>query len=363
MNNRIDRWLVFSTVMLLALSGLMVFSTTAMLSRETFGTSYGFVRLHLLHILLGTVTLLICYRLNPRVLQKLSVPLMVVIMTLLCLVLIPQIGHQAGGARRWLVLGAFRAQPGELAKVVLILYIASYIGRHRAEMTRFSKGVFIPMVIIGLASILLLLEPDFGSTVIVVSVVFSQLLTASRLSHLVMVGLTAVSGLLLLAITSPYRLRRLESFMDPFKDPSSSGYQLIQSLIAVGSGGVSGAGLGAGKQKLFYLPAAHTDFIFAVIAEELGMLGAIAVIALFLVVALRGLMHAKRLYRDPFLCSLAVGFTLLIVLPAFLNMGVVLGMFPTKGLVLPLVAYGGTAMIVHLGAMGVLLRLSTMETQ
>jgi cell division protein FtsW len=156
-------------------------------------------------------------------------------------------------------------------------------------------------------------------------------------------------------------MRRLSAFLNPFDDPASTGYQLIQSLIAVGSGGVSGVGLGAGKQKLFYLPAAHTDFIYAVIAEELGLLGALAVLLVFVVILYRGALIARRLVEHPFHCALAVGCTLLIVIPAFLNIGVVTGILPTKGMVLPLVAYGGTAMIVHLSAMGILIRLSRVD--
>jgi cell division protein FtsW len=228
-------------------------------------------------------------------------------------------------------------------------------------MGEFLTGVLIPFLIVATAGGLLLLQPDFGTTVILMSVVFFQLFTVARLRHLIAIGLAGVVALGVMAVSSPYRFRRLESFLDPFKDASATGYQLIQSLIAVGSGGLFGQGLGASKQKLFYLPASHTDFIFAVIVEELGLVGALFVVGLFVLIAVRGLRVARRLSADGFLSSLALGCTLIIVLPALLNMGVVLGLFPTKGLVLPLVAYGGTAMIVHLAAYGILLRLSRMD--
>jgi cell division protein FtsW len=280
---------------------------------------------------------------------------------LLLITLIPGIGHVAGGARRWLILGPLRIQPGEIAKLCTVIYFASYIDRHQDKMRTFVGGVLIPLLVLSLFASLLLLEPDFGSTVVILSVVFCQLFLVCRLRHMAGVGLALVSALSVLVIFSPYRMKRFISFLDPFNNAASSGYQLIQSLIAVGSGGVSGTGLGSGKQKLYYLPAAHTDFIFAVIAEELGIMGALFVLGLFLVILVRGLGIARRLQDKPYLASLALGCTLLMVVPALLNMGVVLGLLPTKGMVLPLVAYGGTAMIVHLAALGILLRLSRLE--
>ncbi len=358
MNRRIDTWLIVPVVILLALGLLMVFSTTAISHDTSEGHATALLVRHILHMALGLLALICCYSLDPRLLYKISIPLMLFTFILLVAVLVPGIGHDAGGARRWLSIGPLRIQPGEIAKFVFILYLASYIDRHKQQMSGFLHGAVIPFFVVAAAGSLLLLEPDFGSTVILMSVVFFQLLTASRLSHLLGLGICGLVMLGTLAVTSPYRMRRITVFLDPFRDPSASGYQLIQSLIAVGSGGVAGQGLGAGKQKLFYLPAAHTDFIYAVIAEELGFIGALAVLVLFLIIAYRGVQIAKRLSVEPFLSSLALGVTLIIVLPALLNMGVVIGLFPTKGLVLPLVAYGGTAMIVHLAAFGVLLRLS-----
>ena len=282
-------------------------------------------------------------------------------MFLLAIVLIPHVGHTSGGAQRWLLLGPMRVQPGELCKLAVLFYFSTYIGRQHQKMLRFLPGVAIPFLILGVYALLLLLEPDFGSTVVIVLVVLGQLFCFARISHLITVGLSASAGLVALVAISPYRLQRFLAFLDPFNDPSRSGYQLIQSLIAVGSGGTFGVGLGAGKQKLGYLPAAHTDFIYAVIAEELGLLGALAVLALYLLIFFRGLAISSRLTANPFLSSLALGCTLLTVIPALLNIAVVVGMLPTKGLVLPLVAYGGTAMIVHLSAVGMLVKLSSLE--
>lgn len=357
----VDRLLLLSTLALLALSILMVYSATAVVSQEQFGDATVLLRAHILHIFVGIGGFVFFTVCDPDRLRRLAIPLLFIGYAMLLLLLIPGVGHLAGGAQRWFALGPLRFQPGELVKLIFVIYFASYISRHNQQMLRFVPGTFVPCLLLMLAAGLLLLQPDFGSTVILLSVVFCQLLLASRLLHLAGVGLAGGCVLALLVFISPYRMQRVLSFLDPFSHPSSSGYQLIQSLIAVGSGGTTGAGLGAGKQKLFYLPAAHTDFIYAVIAEELGLAGGLAVLGVFLVIAYRGLSIAHRLSEDFFLSSLALGCTLLIVLPALLNMGVVLGLLPTKGMVLPLVAYGGTAMVVDLATMGVLVRLSRMR--
>jgi cell division protein FtsW len=357
-----DRWIIAATFVLLGISVLMVFSTTAVASQEAFGTPTGMVRQHLFHVLLGLVAFYFFSRINPCVLYRFGLPMLLFGILMLFLVIVPQIGHGSGGAQRWVQVGPLRMQPGEMCKLVVIFYFATYIDRHHEQMLRFVPGVLIPFAILGAYGLLLLLEPDFGSTVVLVLVVLGQLFHVARLSHLIGVGVVAAVSFAALIFSSPYRMQRFVAFLDPFTDPAHSGYQLIQSLIAVGSGGMLGAGLGAGKQKLFYLPAAHTDFIYAVISEELGLLGALAVLFLFLLILYRGLRTAKRLSANPFLCSLTLGCTLLMVIPALLNIAVVLGLLPTKGLVLPLVAYGGTAMVVHLAAVGMLVRLSRMES-
>ena len=356
-----DTYIIVATFLLLAISVLMVFSTTAVVSKEFYGDTTAMVKRHLLHTFLGLVVLMAFYRIPLSFFKKYAPVILTLSILLLIAVLIPGIGHSAGGARRWIVFGPLRLQPGELGKVAIAIFMAYYISKKRDKMVYFFPGIFFPLALVCLYAGLLLMEPDFGSTVIILAVVFLQLLTCSRLFHLIGVGVVAAISLGLIAIASPYRVKRLVAFLDPFADPSASGYQLIQSLIAVGSGGMSGAGLGGGKQKLFYLPAAHTDFIFAMIAEELGLIGAVTVILLFLLLAYRGLLLAKKHVANPFLCSLAVGCTTLLVLPAFLNMAVVLGLLPTKGMVLPLVAYGGTAMVIHLALIGLLLNISQAE--
>ena len=359
--HHIDYWIVFAMLTLLSLSILMVYSTTAITSLDLYGTSAAIIEKHLFFIALGMGGLFVSLRVDPKLLYRIAPYLLITVLIMLVLVLIPGLGYRAGGAARWLAIGPLRLQPGEAAKLAVMLYTATYIGRHHDRMFQFVPGIIMPAFVLGIFGVLLLREPDFGSTSVIAAVMFFQLTTSSRLRHLIGCGVVGAGLAALLIATSPYRMKRFETFLDPFEQSSTSGYQLIQSLIAVGSGGISGTGLGEGHQKLHYLPAAHTDFIFAVIAEELGLVGALVVISLFLLIAYRGFIIARRLSGEPFLCALAVGATTLIVLPAFLNIAVVCGLLPTKGMVLPLVAYGGTAMIIYLFTVGLLLRLSRIE--
>lgn len=355
---RCDIPMLLCSLLLLGLGILVVFSTTAITSQELYGKPSALMMRHVIHIVLGMVLLGFTFAISTERLLR-SAPILLGIATaMLLFVLIPGLGHTAGGAQRWFALGPLRLQPGELAKLAAVIFFAQYIHLNQMRMQNLKFGALIPFAFVCVISALLLLEPDFGSTAIILAVVFTQLMLVTPIRYLMTVGIVAVLSCAGLVIASPYRLKRFEAFLNPAADKSASGYQLMQSLIAVGSGGVWGAGLGAGKQKLYYLPAAHTDFIFAVIAEELGLVGALFVLTLFAVIFYRGLLLAYRLREDCFRCALAVGLTLLLTLPGFLNMGVVLGLLPTKGLVLPFVAYGGSAMLMHLAALGILLRLS-----
>ncbi|MCL4160955.1 UNVERIFIED_CONTAM: hypothetical protein GTU68_048441, partial [Idotea baltica] len=320
----------------------MVFSTTGVVSDQFYGSPYSMIKKHIAHCIAGLLVLTLFLKLNPRFWLKYANVIAVTTLVGLVLVLVPWIGHSAGGARRWIVLGPLRIQPGEFAKLASVVFTAAYIHRSFFNMRKFVQGLVYPSMFLVSAAALLLMEPDFGSTAVIFGVMFLQLAVYARLSHIGGLSLLGVLALGMLVLLSPYRFRRFVSFLNPFDDPSGSGYQLLQSLVAVGSGGFWGEGLGVGQQKLFYLPAAHTDFIFAVIAEEIGLFGCAIVLTLFLLFLWRGIRISLRLVKVPFLSSLALGCTLLTVLPAFLNVGVVTGILPTKGLVLPLVAYGGS---------------------
>jgi cell division protein FtsW len=337
----------------------MVFSTTAFSSTDSGTTILGFFNRHLVSLVLGFFLAFIAYKIDPNTYRKAVIPLLIISVGSLLLVLLT--GRSAGGAMRWIQIGSLRVQPGEFVKLVTVITVACYIDRFKEKLGNFLFGVMIPITVLSFFAVLFLLQPDFGSTAVVFLVAGAQLFLVAGLSHFMSIGLLAIVAGGFLVAMSPYRMRRFLAFLDPFSDPSSSGYQLIQSLIAVGSGGVWGEGLGVGRQKLFYLPAAHTDFIFAVISEEFGLIGAVFVLSLFLLILVRGFKIAFRLSGDLYLSSLAFGLTVLIVLPALLNMSVVLGMLPTKGLVLPFISYGGTAMLVSCISIGMLLRLSTQE--
>lgn len=356
----VDLVLFFAAIILCAIGSLMVFSTTAV-SNSQAGTVVGFFNRHIVSIALGLFLALIAFKISPEIYKKYTLHLVCFSALILLVVLI--VGRNAGGATRWIQLGSLRVQPGEFVKLVTVIAVATYIEKFQAKLGSFVYGVIFPFSILSLFAVLFLLQPDFGSTTVMFLVAGAQLFLTVGLSHFLSIGVVGIIAGGFLVALSPYRMRRFLAFLDPFSDPSSSGYQLIQSLIAVGSGGFLGEGLGVGRQKLFYLPASHTDFIFAVISEEFGMLGALSVLFLFLVILVRGLKIALRLSSDVFLSSMAFGLTILIVLPALLNMAVVLGMVPTKGLVLPFISYGGTAMLVCCTCLGMLLRLSVEEPE
>ncbi|MBL7661901.1 putative lipid II flippase FtsW [bacterium] len=360
----IDLGILFPVILLLAVSVLMVFSTTAMLTSSSapaalVKSANVYIRSHLFHMILGLVAAYLVMLLPLDKIEKYAPYLFAGLLLMLVIVLVPGVGVVAGGARRWIDLKVLRFQPGEFMKLAIVVFISAYMAKHQDRVNELVRGIFIPLGLTAITVLLLLLEPDFGSTSVILLLVIAILLLGG-VSLLYLLGLGAVVSCLLatLIALSPYRLKRFTAFLDPFQDPSKSGYQLIQSLIAVGSGGITGVGLGASEQKLFYLPAAHTDFIYAVIAEELGFIGALGVLLLYLLILIRGMRVCRHTKSWPFASILAGGLTLLICLPAFLNIAVVTGLLPTKGMVLPLISYGGSAMIMNLLAVGLLLKLS-----
>jgi cell division protein FtsW len=288
----IDIALLSAVLVLCGIGSLMVFSTTAFSSTDTSKTILGFFNRHLVSLFLGFFLSFIAFKINPKSYRKAVWPLLLISVGSLLLVLLT--GRSAGGAMRWIQIGSLRVQPGEFVKLVTVITVAAYIDSFKERLGSFLYGVVIPMSVLSFFAILFLLQPDFGSTAVMFLVAGSQLFLVAGLSHFLSIGMVAVVAGGFLVAMSPYRMRRFLAFLDPFSDPSSSGYQLIQSLIAVGSGGMWGEGLGVGRQKLFYLPAAHTDFIFAVISEEFGLIGAIFVLFLFLLILIRGFRVAYR---------------------------------------------------------------------
>jgi cell division protein FtsW len=279
---------------------------------------------------------------------------------LLILVLIPGLGARVNGARRWLRIGVLNFQVSELAKVLVLTWLCSYCVRKRAELESTLPGLAKPFALLSVTAVLLLIEPDFGAATVLFATGFAVLFIAgARLRYVALLVTTAVLAFMLLALTSPYRLKRLLIFLHPFDDPFNGGFQLTQSLIAIGRGSWFGVGLGSSVQKLFYLPEAHTDFVFAVLAEELGLVGVVGVIALFVALVWRAF-HISRMAAQAglrFQAYLATAFGIWLGLQACVNIGVNMGVLPTKGLTLPLLSYGRSSLLVSLAWLGVLLRI------
>ncbi len=350
---------VLAVTVVLALIGLvMVFSASAVVAGNRFQDSIYFLKRHLAWLAFGFLLLQLASRMDYMVWRRLALPALGLTAVLLVLVLVPSIGAMAKGARRWIRMGPISVQPAEMVKLAVVLYLACYLTKREGRLTGFVSGFLPPLAVVGLLAVLLLLEPDLGTVVVVGLVTYAMLfLGGARLSHLLSVVPVALAGVVLLVWRSPYRLQRLMTFFDPGKDPTGAGFQVNQSFLAFGSGGAFGVGLGEGQQKLFFLPEAHTDFVLALVGEELGLAGTTAIMTLFGLLVLKGFQIAGRA-REPFGRHLALGITLLIGFQALINAGVATGLLPTKGLTLPLVSYGGSSLLVSLLAIGILLNIS-----
>ena len=353
-----DRWIMLTVAALVGIGIVTVFNTSYFFAGERFGDSYYLFRKHLISIALGTLCCLGASRLGSRSYDRLAYPALAVVSLALVAVLIPGLGLVRGGARRWIGLGPLNLQPSELAKIVIVLYLARSIVRKGGRIATFSVGLLPHVIVVGTLAGLIVVEPDFGTAALLGLLLVAILFAGGVRWRDLLLPLAPALPLVAYAITSsPYRLRRVLVFLDPWQHPRDAGFQLVQSFLAFGSGGLFGVGLGESKQKMFYLPEAHTDFIFSVIAEELGLVGALALVLLFALLAVRGFRVALR-HPTPFGRLAAFGITVLLVLQAGINMAVVLGLLPTKGLALPFVSYGGSAMVGAMTSVGVLLALS-----
>jgi cell division protein FtsW len=353
-----DRWIVVTVGALVTVGVVMVFNTSYFFAGDRFGDPLHVFRKHLVSVALGVASCFVASRLRSTAYERLAYPALAVVAVMLIAVLIPGVGLVRGGARRWIGLGALNLQPSEIAKLVTVLYLARSIVRKGPRLQTFSLGVLPHVIVVGALAVLVVVEPDFGTAALLGVTLFAMLFAGGvRWRHLVLPILPIVPLVVYAISSSPYRLRRVMVFLDPWQHPRDAGFQLVQSFLAFGSGGLFGAGLGESKQKMFYLPEAHTDFIFSVIGEELGTVGALVLVGLFAVLAMRGLRVALR-HPTPFGQLVAFGTTTVVTLQAGINMAVVLGLLPTKGLALPFVSYGGSAMLGAMTAVGVLLALS-----
>lgn len=355
-----DKWLIFAALTLIVIGLMMVASSSITISTKYYHQPFHFLIRQASYLMIGLFVSLIVMRVNVSFWEKASTPLLFITFILLVLVLIPGFGKVVNGARRWIFLGVINIQISELAKLAMVFYISAYLVRQRSHITQDISAFIRPMIVLSAMSVLLLLEPDFGATVVITGTVMALLFLAGvKARYYIGLVLMVVVALSLLALSSPYRVARLTTFLNPWADQFNSGYQLTQSLIAFGRGGWLGAGLGEGVQKLFYLPEAHTDFLFAVIAEEAGLVGVAFIIGLYAIIVTRGLVIGFNSYvQEQLFCAYtAYGLTFWIGLQATINMCVNSGLLPTKGLTLPLLSYGGASLIINCVVIALLLRI------
>jgi cell division protein FtsW len=339
---------------------VMVTSASVSIAGQESGQPFYYLERQLLLTLIGAAGAVLVFSVPTDMLERASLPLLALAIALLLIVLVPGLGHSVNGSRRWLRLAGANFQVSELARVLVLIYIASYAVRREAQLRASLAGLVKPLGLLFCVSALLLIEPDFGAATVLFATGFALLfLAGARLRYVIAMTALATAGFGVLAVSSSYRMRRLTAFLDPWADPFNSGFQLTQSLIAIGRGQWFGVGLGDSVQKLFYLPEAHTDFLFAVLAEELGLVGVVLTLALFLGLVWRSF-YIARLAADAglkFPAYLASGFGLWVGIQAFINIGVNMGVLPTKGLTLPLMSYGRSSLIVSLVWLGLLLRV------
>ncbi|MDD5432190.1 MAG: putative lipid II flippase FtsW [Candidatus Omnitrophica bacterium] len=354
-NVRINLFTV--SIILMCIGIVMIYSASSIYAAERYKDSFFFIKRHISFLLIGALLMFLAMSFDYRSLRKYAKPFLLVSIFLLLIVLIPGIGREVSGARRWFRFKFLSFQPSEAAILAVIIYTADFISRKGNEIKVFWKGFFPPVSVFGLVAILILAQPDLGTTVSLALVVFLMLYIAgTRFSYLLSIFLASIPVLYLLIFSVAYRRARILAFLNPWLDPKGSGFQIIQSQIALGSGGIFGVGLGHSKQKLFYLPAAHTDFIFSIIGEELGLIGTLGVIALFIIFIQQGLKIMKNA-TDKFGYFLALGLILMISFKAVINIGVSCGVLPTKGLPLPFISYGGSSFIFDMISVGLLVNI------
>jgi cell division protein FtsW len=361
----LDLPLLLSALALMGLGLIMVASSSISIAERQLSDPLYYFWRQLSYSGVGILAAVIAFKIPLKFLQKIGPLLIVISLFLLLMVLIPGIGKEVNGSIRWLNLGVISLQVSEFAKLATVVYLAGYLVRHNEEVRTNLSGFLRPLALIFVISSLLIFEPDFGAVAVIAITAMGMLwLGGASFFQFIFLMLTMAAVLSLVAVSSPYRMERLTTFLNPWADPFNSGFQLTQALIAFGRGEWFGVGLGASVQKLFYLPEAHTDFVFAVLAEELGLFSVMIVVALFGFIVIRALIIGRRAEKKnhPFTAFLAYGLGIWLGLQAFINIGVNMGVLPTKGLTLPLMSYGGSSLIIMCVVIAILLR-ANYETQ
>lgn len=347
-----------TTVILICIGIVMIYSASSIYAWERYKDGFFFLKRHLAFLCIGIVLTFLVMGFDYHKFRRYAKPLMLVSIFLLILVLIPGIGREVYGARRWFRFFKFISfQPSELANIAIIIYVADFISRKNEEIRSAWKGFLPVMFVLGFTVLLILAQPDLGTSLAMGAVVFIMLFIGGvRLHYLLGIVLSFLPALCLLIFSVPYRRMRIMAFINPWVDPKGIGFQIIQSQLALGSGGIFGVGLGHSMQKLFYLPAAHTDFIFSIIGEELGLIGTIGIIVLYIIFIRQGIKIMKNA-PDKFGYLLCLGLVLMISLKAVMNIGVSCGLLPTKGLPLPFISYGGSSFLFDMVSVGILMNI------
>ena len=357
----VDAWLAVSFLALISIGAIMVASSSIAVAESAVNDAFYYFKRHVLFIGLGVFIGVLVMNVSSDWMSRLSRPALILGILALVLVLIPGIGVEVNGAKRWINLGVSRFQVVEAIKLALIMSLATYVVKNKEGIQQSMVGVLKPLIIATVIAGLLLMQPDFGSAVLLMIITLVMIYIAgARYRDLTLISLLAGSSLMVIAWAEPYRVKRLVNFVDPWQDPFNAGFQLVQALIAVGRGEVTGVGIGSSIQKLFYLPEAHTDFIFAVYAEELGFIGVLVLISLFILLIYRIFKVARNAFDqgNDFAGFMCTGIAVWLALQAFLSMGVNLGMLPTKGLTLPFISSGGSAVMMNIIALSVVFRVS-----
>jgi cell division protein FtsW len=357
-NHKTEKLLILAVLALLLTGVVMVYSASAVMAGQSYGEATWFVKKQIVWAGAGLLVMVACSRIPYRFWQAMTFPLMIVSAIGLVAVLTPALGMEINGSRRWLRIAGLSVQPSEMARLTMVIYLASYLAKRRDHLDDFTRGFLPPVLTIGFLMSLILTEPDFGTAAVMGVMAGAMMFIGGiRLRHLWGVTLLGLPAVYAMVMRVDYRRERMLSFLNPWEDPTDKGFQIIQSFLALGQGGTVGTGLGEGWQKLYFLPYPHTDFIFAVIGEELGLVGTISVLVLFGLLAWCGVRIALAA-PDDFGRYLAFGITLMIVVQAQVNMAVVTGLLPTKGLTLPLLSYGGSSLVANLAGVGILLNVA-----
>jgi len=352
-----DVTLLFPVLFLVGIGIVMIYSSSSALAMKKFGSDLFFLKKQGAFAIVGIVALVICRHVPYHWYRSLAYPFILISMVLLAAIHVTPLGYAAGGSARWLRFGDFSFQPSEFARLALVIYLAYSLSKKGETIREFTIGFLPHVVVFAVFALLILFEPDFGSMVILGAITWIMLFIGGvRILYLSSAVLLLLPAAYLFMMKAQYRLRRLVSFMDPWAYPGDEGYQIIHSLLAFGSGGIWGVGIGNGYQKLFYLPEPHTDFIFSIVGEELGLVGVLSILGLYGLIVWRGIWIAKKTV-DPFGTYLAAGLTVAIGMQVFVNMGVTLGLLPTKGLALPFLSYGGSSLLLNMASIGILMNI------